>query len=462
MFKKVLVANRGEIAVQIIRVLHEMGIKAVAVYSVADQESLFVHLADEAVCIGAGPVNQSYLNMQAIISAANLTGCQAIHPGYGFLSENAEFAQMCADCQLTFIGPHPEVIDQMGDKENARQTMQQLGVPVIPGSPSVLKDVDAALQAAHDLGYPVMIKAAAGGGGKGIRAVNNDQDLAKAFRTAQQEAQASYDDHRLYLEKIIAPAKHIEVQVLADQQGHVIYLPERDCSLQRNHQKVLEESPCAAIITTERTKLGRLVADATKKLGYTNTGTYEFLMDQEHQFYFLEMNTRLQVEHTVTEMVTGIELIKAQVRIAAGMPLTITQADVHIHGVAMECRLNAEDPYHEFRPQPGKITQLIYPMGTLGVRIDAGVVTGSVIAPFYDSMIAKMIVHGTDRETVIRKMHRCLLELTIEGVQTNRTFLAGLVADTTVRRGTYTTAYIEQDFLKGWLSDAQAQVSSAH
>ena len=462
MFKKVLVANRGEIAVQVIRALHEMGIKAVAVYSVADQESLFVHLADEAVCIGASPVNQSYLNMQAIISAANLTGCQAIHPGYGFLSENAEFAKMCADCQLTFIGPRPEVIDQMGDKENARQTMQRLGVPVIPGSPSVLKDVEAAMQAAHTLGYPVMIKAAAGGGGKGIRAVSTDQDLAKAFRTAQQEAQASYDDHRLYLEKIIAPAKHIEVQVLADQQGHVIYLPERDCSLQRNHQKVLEESPCAVITTAERTKLGQLVANATKKLGYTNTGTYEFLMDQQHHFYFLEMNTRLQVEHTVTEMVTGIELIKAQVQIAAGIPLKIKQADVKIHGVAMECRLNAEDPYHDFRPQPGKITRLIYPMGTLGVRIDAGVVTGSMIAPFYDSMIAKIIVHGINRKRVSRKMHRCLLELTIDGVQTNRTFLAGLVADSTVGRGTYTTAYIEQDFLKGWLSDAQAQVSSTH
>ncbi|MEJ6358846.1 acetyl-CoA carboxylase biotin carboxylase subunit, partial [Lactiplantibacillus plantarum] len=249
---------------------------------------------------------------------------------------------------------------------------------------------------------------------------------------------------------------------LADQQGHVIYLPERDCSLQRNHQKVLEESPCAVITTAERTKLGQLVANATKKLGYTNTGTYEFLMDQQHHFYFLEMNTRLQVEHTVTEMVTGIELIKVQVQIAAGMPLKIKQADVKIHGVAMECRLNAEDPYHDFRPQPGKITRLIYPMGTLGVRIDAGVVTGSMIAPFYDSMIAKIIVHGINRKMVSRKMHRCLLELTIDGVQTNRTFLAGLVADSTVSRGTYTTAYIEQDFLKGWLSDAQAQVSSTH
>lgn len=462
MFEKVLVANRGEIAVQIIRALHEIGSQAVAVYSVADQESLFVRLADEAVCIGDGPVNQSYLNMQAVISAANLTGCQAVHPGYGFLSENAAFAQLCADCQLTFIGPSPAVIDQMGDKENARQTMQQLGVPVIPGSQAVLENVDAALKSAHELGYPVMIKAAAGGGGKGIRAVNDDQALARAFQTAQQEAQASYDDQRLYLEKIIAPAKHIEVQVLADQQGHVVYLPERDCSLQRNHQKVMEETPCQVMTSDERLELGQLVADATKKLGYTNTGTYEFLMDQQHHFYFLEMNTRLQVEHTVTEMVTGIELIKAQLTIAAGEPLPFAQADIHVQGTALECRLNAEDPQHDFRPQPGRIEQLIYPIGTLGVRIDAGVVAGSLIAPFYDSMIAKVIVHSNQRQTTLNKMRRCLDELMLTGVQTNQDFLAALLNTKAVADGTYTTTYIEQDFLKGWLNDAQAQVSSAN
>ncbi|WP_047999622.1 acetyl-CoA carboxylase biotin carboxylase subunit [Lactiplantibacillus herbarum] len=462
MFKKVLVANRGEIAVQIIRALHEMSIQAVAIYSVADQDSLFVQLADEAVCIGAGPVNESYLNMQAIISAANLTGCQAIHPGYGFLSENATFATLCQACQLTFIGPDADVIAQMGDKATARQTMKQLGVPVIPGSITILSTVTDALASAQQLGYPVMIKATAGGGGKGIRVVNDEQALAQAFQTAKQEAKASYDDGRLYLEKVIAPAKHIEVQVIADTQGHVVYLPERDCSLQRNHQKVIEESPCALLTPTERQQLGELVAAETKKLHYTNTGTFEFLMDQQHQFYFLEMNTRLQVEHTVTEMVTGLELIKAQVLVAAKMPLPFSQDEVQVNGVAIECRLNAEDPYHDFRPQPGQIKSLIYPMGTLGVRIDAGVVAGSTIAPFYDSMIAKVIVHGKDRKTAIAKMRRCLDELVLTGVQTNREFLSGLLTSEVVKQATYTTEYIQQDFLKEWLTDASTQISSAN
>lgn len=462
MFKKVLVANRGEIAVQIIRALHEMSIEAVAVYSVADQDSLFVRLADEAVCIGPGPVTESYLNMQAIISAANLTGCQAVHPGYGFLSENVTFAALCATCQLTFIGPDPDLIAKMGDKATARQTMKRLGVPVIPGSDAILATLADALAAANQLGYPVMIKATAGGGGKGIRVVKTEQDLRQAFQTAKQEAKVSYNDGRLYLEKVIAPAKHIEVQVIADTQGHVVYLPERDCSLQRNHQKVIEESPCSLITSVERQRLGELVASATSKLHYTNTGTFEFLMDQQHQFYFLEMNTRLQVEHTITEMVTGLELIKAQVLVAANLPLPFRQADVHINGVAVECRLNAEDPHHDFRPQPGHIENLVYPMGTLGVRIDAGVVAGSTIAPFYDSMIAKVIVHGKDRQTIISKMRRCLDELLITGVQTNQEFLSALLKTKTVIQATYTTDYIQQDFLKGWLADAKTKISSTN
>lgn len=460
MFKKVLVANRGEIAVQIIRALHDLNIQAVAVYSEADQTSPFVQLADEAVCIGPGPATASYLNMQAIISAANLTGCQAVHPGYGFLSENATFARLCAECQLIFIGPEPALIAEMGDKETARQTMQRLGVPVIPGSDAILTSVQRAKAVAQTLGYPVMVKATAGGGGKGIRVVNDAATLADAFSAAQREALASYGDDRLYLEKVISPARHVEVQVIADQQGHVVYLPERDCSLQRHHQKVIEESPCPVLSPAERQHLGELVGRATKQLHYTNTGTFEFLMDQQHQFYFLEMNTRLQVEHTVTEMVTGIELIKAQLTVAAGCPLPFQQADVAVHGVALECRLNAEDPAQHFQPQPGRIQQLNYPMGTLGVRIDAGVVAGSFISPFYDSMIAKVIVHGEDRTGVLSKMRRCLNELVVTGIQTNQPFLAALIAAPAVQAADYSTDYIQEHFLKEWLPNDATQVST--
>lgn len=461
LFTKVLVANRGEIAVQIIRALHELGIAAVAVYTPADQDSPFVQLADEAVCIGPNPVTDSYLNMQAIISAANLTGCQAIHPGYGFLSENAEFARLCQACHLTFIGPDAEQISAMGDKETARQTMQQLGVPIIPGSQQTLTTLTAAQRVARQLGYPVMIKAVAGGGGKGIRTVTNDDQLARGFQLAQREARASYSDDRLYLEKIITDAKHIEVQVLADHYGHVVALPERDCSLQRHHQKVIEESPCALITTQQRQSLLKLVADATKKLHYTNTGTFEFLMDQQGQFYFLEMNTRLQVEHPVTEMVTGLELIKLQVQIAAGQALPFRQEDVQVNGVAIECRLNAEDPNYDFRPQPGRISNLVLPTGSLGVRIDAGVTNGSLISPFYDSMIAKIIVHGCTRQRAQQKMRRCLDELVVSGVQTNRQFLADLVDSPLVQTARYTTEDIQNQFMKGWL-DAQAKISATN
>ncbi|MEE8823140.1 biotin carboxylase [Lentilactobacillus sunkii] len=447
MFKKVLVANRGEIAVQIIRALHDMGITAVAVYSSADKDSLFVHLADEAICIGGPQPSESYLNMAQIISAANLTGCEAIHPGYGFLSENAEFAQLCETCHIKFIGPSHQLIELMGDKANAREAMKNAGVPVIPGSDGVVNTVPQAEAVAEKIGFPVLLKSAAGGGGKGIREVDRPEDLRSAFEQTQQEARISYNDGDIYVEKLIRKAKHVEMQVIADNFGHVVYLPERDCSLQRNHQKVIEESPCVLISPKERKELGRIVANATLKLGYTNTGTYEFLMDDDHHFYFMEMNTRLQVEHTITEEVTGIELVKGQLAVAAGEELPFTQADAAVKGHALECRLNAEDPANNFAPQPGQINHLFFPAGSLGVRIDSGVTTGSFISPFYDSMIAKVIVHLNDRDTVISKMHRILKELEIEGIRTNQDFLDYLISTDKFHEGIYSTSYIQNEVL---------------
>ncbi|MDN6435612.1 acetyl-CoA carboxylase biotin carboxylase subunit [Lentilactobacillus parabuchneri] len=447
MFKKVLVANRGEIAVQIIRALHDMNITAVAVYSSADKDSLFVRLADEAICIGGPQPSESYLNMAQIISAANLTGCEAIHPGYGFLSENAEFAELCETCHIKFIGPSHELISLMGDKSNAREAMKRAGVPVIPGSEGVVSTVAQAKRVAEDIGYPVLLKSAAGGGGKGIREVDDPDALQAAFEQTQQEARLSYDDEDIYVEKLIRHAKHVEMQVIADTFGNVVYLPERDCSLQRNHQKVIEESPCLLISPEERKQLGEIVANATLKLGYTNTGTYEFLMDDAHHFYFMEMNTRLQVEHTITEEVTGIELVKAQLAVAAGEKLAFSQADAAVKGHALECRLNAEDPANNFAPQPGQISQLLFPAGSLGVRIDSGVTAGSFISPFYDSMIAKLIVHLNDRDAVIAKMKRVLGELEIEGIQTNQDFLKALIGTDQFKQGTYSTSFIENDVL---------------
>lgn len=447
MFKKVLVANRGEIAVQIIRALHDMNITAVAVYSSVDKDSLFVRLADEAICIGGPQPSESYLNMAQIISAANLTGCEAIHPGYGFLSENAEFAELCETCHIKFIGPSHELISLMGDKSNAREAMKRAGVPVIPGSDGVVSTVAQAKRVAEDIGFPVLLKSAAGGGGKGIREVDDPDALQAAFEQTQQEARLSYDDEDIYVEKLIRHAKHVEMQVIADTFGNVVYLPERDCSLQRNHQKVIEESQCLLISPEERKQLGEIVANATLKLGYTNTGTYEFLMDDAHHFYFMEMNTRLQVEHTITEEVTGIELVKAQLAVAAGEKLAFSQADAAVKGHALECRLNAEDPANNFAPQPGQISQLLFPAGSLGVRIDSGVTAGSFISPFYDSMIAKLIVHLNDRDAVIAKMKRVLGELEIEGIQTNQDFLKALIGTDQFKQGTYSTSFIENDVL---------------
>ncbi|MDN6029260.1 MAG: acetyl-CoA carboxylase biotin carboxylase subunit [Lactobacillus sp.] len=452
MFSKVLIANRGEIAVQVIRALHEMGIKAVAIYSTVDKDSLYVKMADEAVCIGGPQPSVSYLNMSAVITAATLTGCEAIHPGYGFLSENAEFAQLCEQCGIKFIGPSHQSIEQMGDKANAKAAMKANGVPTIPGSDGCLPNYEAALALAHKIGYPVMLKAVAGGGGKGIRQAYNDAELEQAYAEDKHEVKLSYSDDRLYMEKKIDHAKHIEMQIIADSHGHVVYLPERDCSMQRNHQKVIEESPCQLISPAERAALGKVVVKAIKAIHYENTGTFEFLVDESHHFYFMEMNTRLQVEHTVTEEVTGIELIKGQIIIAAGGELPFTQADAAVKGYAIECRINAEDPSHDFRPSPGRIKELFMPDGTLGVRIDSGVTTNSMISPYYDSMITKLVAHMPDRERGVTKMKRMLKEVRIKGVKINRDFLYDLLSDPVFVKGTFNNNYLETGFLKGWVA----------
>lgn len=412
MFKKVLIANRGEIAVQIIRALHEMDIKAVAVYSTADKDSMFVKLADESVCIGGPQPNESYLNMAAVIDAAILTGSEAIHPGYGFLSENAEFAELCEKCSIKFIGPSSKVIDLMGNKSHAKAAMKNSGVPTIPGSDGSIDSLDDALKLADEIGYPVMLKAAAGGGGKGIRECDDEEALKEIFNTTKREARISYNDDSLYMEKDLSDAKHIEMQVIADQKGNVVYFPERDCSLQRGHQKIIEETPCMEVSQSQRDYLGKLVAKATKEIGYENTGTFEFLLDEKtNNFYFMEMNTRLQVEHTVSEEVAGVQLIKAQIQVAAGEALPFTQDDIKVDSYAIECRINAEDPAHGFLPAPGTLRKVNFPFGTKGVRIDSGVEQGDTISPFYDSMIAKIIVHMPDKPQAVVKMRRELMNL---------------------------------------------------
>ena len=450
MFKKVLVANRGEIAVRIIRSLKEMGIKTVAIYSVADQHSLHVQLADEAVCVGGNRPQDSYLNMKNILAAAVGTGAEAIHPGFGFLSENSEFVEMCEACGITFIGPHSETIELMGNKANARVRMQQSAVPVIPGSEGFIADADGALKVAAKVGYPVMLKAAAGGGGKGIRRVDHEEDLVAAFNNAQREAQSAFGDGRMYLEKIMTNVKHIEVQVFRDRAGHMAYFPERDCSVQRNKQKMIEESPCSQLTAAERAHLGEIALRATEAIDYLNTGTIEFLMDQEHHFYFMEMNTRIQVEHTISEMITGIDLVKAQIVVAAGGDLPFTQNDVRISGHAIECRINAEDPQRNFMPAVGKVTKLYLPVGNLGVRIDSELYSGATISPYYDAMIAKVVAWGHDRDEAIAKMIRLLKEMRVEGVTTNQQFHLEILKDPVFRAGTFTTDYVETQVLPRW------------
>lgn len=450
MFTKVLVANRGEIAVRIIRSLRELGIKSVAIYSTADRESLHVQLADEAVCVGDARAQDSYLNVKNILAAAVGTGAQAIHPGFGFLSENAEFAQMCTECGITFIGPQSSVIDLMGNKEHAREQMKKAGVPVIPGSDGYITERLEATRVAEQIGYPVLLKAAAGGGGKGIRRIENSQEIDSAFVEAQQEATAAFGDGRMYLEKIMEDVKHIEVQVFRDNFGHSVYFPERDCSLQRNKQKVIEESPCVLITEEQRKKLGEIALRAIEKIDYHNTGTIEFLMDRDHHFYFMEMNTRIQVEHTVTEMITGIDLVKAQVLVAANQPLPFKQEDIQICGHAIECRINAEDPRRNFMPMTGTVNYLYLPVGNLGMRIDTSLYPGAKITPFYDSMVAKVIALGHDRPEAIEKLKRLLNEMVIMGIKTNQQFHLAVLNDQTFVQADFSTTYLENNFLPKW------------
>ncbi|CAI3335287.1 acetyl-CoA carboxylase biotin carboxylase subunit [Enterococcus cecorum] len=450
MFSKVLIANRGEIAVRIIRACRELGIRTVAVYSEADKEAMHTELADEAVCIGPSKASESYLNKQQILSAAVLTKAEAIHPGFGFLSENSQFAEMCEACHITFVGPKSQTIDEMGNKIHARQLMKKAGVPVIPGSDGAIVDVKQALDIANQVGYPVMLKAAAGGGGKGIRKVLTEAELPSAFASAQQEAKAAFGNDEMYLEKIIYPARHIEVQILGDKYGNVLHFGERDCSLQRNNQKVLEESPSVVISETNREKLGKIAVKAAKAVSYENAGTIEFLMDLSGQFYFMEMNTRIQVEHPITEMVTGVDLVKKQIEVAAGEKLTIKQEDIKLRGHAIECRINAENPAFHFAPSPGKIENLLLPSGGMGLRVDSAMYSGYAIPPFYDSMIAKIIVHGQTRFEALMKMQRALGELVTDGVATNAEFQMDLISHPNVIAGDYDTSFLQETFLPAW------------
>ncbi|KXT70698.1 acetyl-CoA carboxylase biotin carboxylase subunit [Streptococcus cristatus] len=451
MFRKILIANRGEIAVRIIRAARELGIDTVAVYSTADKEALHTLLADEAVCIGPAKSTDSYLNMNAVLSAAVLTGAEAIHPGFGFLSENSKFATMCEEVGIKFIGPSGAVMDMMGDKINARAQMIKAKVPVIPGSDGEVHTSEEALEVAEKIGYPVMLKASAGGGGKGIRKVEKSEDLVAAFESASSEAKAAFGNGAMYMERVIYPARHIEVQILADQQGHVVHLGERDCSLQRNNQKVLEESPSVAIGKTLRQQIGEAAVRAAESVGYENAGTIEFLLDEaKGEFYFMEMNTRVQVEHPVTEFVTGVDIVKEQIKIADGQELSFSQEDVEIRGHAIECRINAENPAFNFAPSPGKISNLYLPSGGVGLRVDSAVYPGYTIPPYYDSMIAKIIVHGENRFDALMKMQRALYELEIDGVVTNSSFQLDLISDPNVIAGDYDTAFLMEKFLPAY------------
>lgn len=444
MFDKILIANRGEIAVRIIRACREMGIKTVAVFSEPDREALHTQLADEAVCIGSAKVSDSYLDMNNIISAAVEKQAQAIHPGFGFLSENSMFAGVCKDCNIKFIGPKGSVIDALGNKANARQMMINAGVPVIPGSDGILADVEQAYEMADKLGYPVIVKASAGGGGKGIRIVRKKEELKEAFLSAQSETKAAFGDDSMYMEKLIEGARHVEVQILGDSFGNVIHLGERDCSLQRKNQKVLEETPCEVLSESTRAKICDSAVRAAKAAGYENAGTIEFLYDEDSdKYYFMEMNTRVQVEHPITEMVTGVDIVKEQIRIAAGEKLLYTQDDIKISGHAIECRINAENPSRNFAPCPGTIDYLLMPSGGLGLRVDSAIYQGYEIPPYYDSMLAKVIVHGRDRDEAIAKMKRALYEFIIEGVDTNIEYQNKILNNKRFEKCQYNTSFLE-------------------
>ena len=442
MIRKIVIANRGESAIRIIRACREMGIETVAVYSEADRQALHTQLADEAVCIGPAAAKDSYLNMEQIISATMVTGADAIHPGVGFLSENSRFAALCEACNITFIGPDSETIAKLGNKAMARTTMIQAGVPVIPGSEEALTDENRALTIAKEIGFPVIIKAVLGGGGKGMRVAYSEEEFVQEFLTAQKEASQAFGDNQMYIEHFVENPRHIEVQILADQHGNVIHLGERDCSIQRNHQKMIEESPSIAVSEELRDKMGKAAVQAAKAAGYTNAGTIEFLLEEDEKFYFMEMNTRIQVEHPVTEWVTGIDLVKEQIRIADGRKLSYTQDDVQIKGHAIECRINAEDPRHNFRPCPGTITDMYLPGGK-GIRIDSAIYTGYTISPYYDSMIAKLIVYAKSRKEAIAKMHSALGEVIIEGITTNIDFLYDILEREDYQDGDITISYMD-------------------
>ena len=445
MFSKILIANRGEIALRIIRACRELGIRTVAVYSDVDRNSMHVRFADEAICIGQAQSSRSYLNIPAIISAAEITDVEAIHPGYGFLAENPHFAEICASCHIKFIGPTPENMRLMGDKMMARATMQKLGLPIIPGSSGAVKTKEEALKVAQKIGYPVIIKAAAGGGGKGMRICHNDIKLASSYLTAQAEAEANFGNSAVYIEKYIEKPRHIEIQVLADQFGHVIYLGERDCSIQRRHQKLLEEAPSPVVESKMRKRIGELAVKACKSVNYQNAGTIEFLLDSHGNFYFMEMNTRIQVEHPVTEAVTGIDLIKEQFKIAAGEKLDIHQEDVKVSGAAIECRINAEDYENNFMPCPGKIEILNLPGGP-GVRVDTHIYQGYEIPPYYDSMVAKLIVHGKNRSEAIKIMQRALNEFSIGPIKTTIPFHMRLLENPLFIKGDISTHFVQEMF----------------
>ena len=445
MFNKILIANRGEIAVRIIRACREMGIQTVAVYSEADRDCLHTLLADEAICIGPAPSTQSYLNMERILSATVAMKADAIHPGFGFLSENARFAELCSKCNITFIGPSAEIINRMGNKSEARKTMIEAGVPVVPGSKEAVYTAEDGLAMAKEIGFPVMIKASSGGGGKGMRISRSEEDFTEFFNAAQLESVKGFSDDTMYIEKYIEKPRHVEFQIMADKFGNVIHLGERDCSIQRRHQKVLEEAPCSVISPELRKQMGETAVRAAKSVGYENAGTIEFLLDKDKNFYFMEMNTRIQVEHPVTEMVSGLDLIKEQIRVAAGEPLSVTQDQVEIRGHAIECRINAENPQKHFMPCPGRIQTVHLPGGN-GVRVDTHIYSDYKVPANYDSMLMKLIVYDKDRQSAIAKMQSALGEVIIEGIETNINFQYEILENEAFRSGDTDTGFIEKYF----------------
>lgn len=445
MFNKILIANRGEIAVRIIRACREMGIRTVAVYSEADKDCLHTLLADEAICIGPAPSSQSYLNMERILSATVAMKADAIHPGFGFLSENARFAKLCQQCNITFIGPSAEIINRMGNKSEARNTMMQAGVPVVPGSKEPVYTAEDGLVMAKEIGFPVMIKASSGGGGKGMRISRSEEDYTEHFNAAQLESVKGFSDDTMYIEKYIEKPRHVEFQIMGDKFGHVVHLGERDCSIQRRHQKVMEESPCEVISPELRKKMGEVAVKAAKAVNYENAGTIEFLLDKDKNFYFMEMNTRIQVEHPVTELVSGIDLIKEQIRVAAGEPLSVSQEDIQIKGHAIECRINAENPKKHFMPCPGRITNVHIPGGN-GVRVDTHIYNDYKVPANYDSMLMKLIVYDKDRASAIAKMRSALGEVIIEGIETNIDFQYEILENEAFQKGDTDTGFIEKYF----------------